>query len=95
MPSLAVILVAAALANFFFFSGRPFGLLAPRGIKPVWVRLAEQSCAFCAFLFVCVMSERVQYGSAYSQGWEFYVVLLCVFLVLSFPGFIYRFFWAH
>jgi len=27
----------------------------------------------------------------FPRGWEFYVVNLCIFMVLGFPGFVYRY----
>ena len=32
-------------------------------------------------------------GRATPQGWEFYALTACLFLVLAFPGFVYRFLW--
>lgn len=41
-------------------------------------------CGFLAILF-----EQKVMGEAFSQGWEFYVVSLCLFVVFALPGFIY------
>jgi hypothetical protein len=30
-------------------------------------------------------------GNPFVQGWEFYAVTLCLFLVLAYPGFVYRY----
>jgi hypothetical protein len=30
-------------------------------------------------------------GNTFSQGWEFYAVTGCLFLVLAFPGFVHRY----
>ncbi|MDO4997159.1 MAG: DUF2818 family protein [Neisseria sp.] len=32
-------------------------------------------------------------GAVHSQGWEFYVVVACLYLVAAFPGFVWRYFW--
>lgn len=32
-------------------------------------------------------------GPLHSQNWEFYAVTACLFLVLAFPGFVYRYLW--
>ena len=29
------------------------------------------------------------------QHWEFYAVTACMFIVLAFPGFVYRFLWRR
>lgn len=34
-------------------------------------------------------------GQVSSQGWEFYAVTACLFLVFAFPGFVYRFLWRR
>lgn len=38
-------------------------------------------------------AERATFGQAAAQGWEFYAVTACIFLVFSFPGFVYRALW--
>ena len=38
-------------------------------------------------------AERASFGSAASQGWEFYAVTGCLFLVFAFPGFVYKALW--
>jgi hypothetical protein len=48
-------------------------------------------CACDGLLFV----ERLVEGVSYGQGWEFQVVLLCLFVVAGFPGFVHRFFWKE
>ena len=32
-------------------------------------------------------------GSVHPQDWEFYVVVVCLYLVAAFPGFVWRYFW--
>lgn len=34
-------------------------------------------------------------GSAFVQGWEFYAVTLSLFIVLAYPGFVYRYLLKH
>jgi hypothetical protein len=40
-------------------------------------------------------AESVTMGQVAPQKWEFYATTACVFLVFSFPGFIYRFLWQR
>jgi hypothetical protein len=35
--------------------------------------------------------EQKLNGEIYAQGWEFYAVTLCLFLVFALPGFIYQY----
>jgi hypothetical protein len=30
-------------------------------------------------------------GNAFPQGWQFYAVTVCLYLVLGFPGFVHRY----
>jgi hypothetical protein len=34
-------------------------------------------------------------GVAHSQHWEFYAVTASMFIVLAFPGFVYRYLWRQ
>ena len=34
-------------------------------------------------------------GNAFNQGWQFYAVTVCLFLVLAYPGFVWRYLWQH
>lgn len=38
-------------------------------------------------------AEYATLGQAASQGWEFYAVTACLFLVFAFPGFVYKVLW--
>ena len=34
-------------------------------------------------------------GEIYPQGWQFYAITFCLFLVLAYPGFVYRYLWKR
>ena len=34
-------------------------------------------------------------GETYQQGWEFYAITFCLFIVLSLPGFLYKYNLKH
>lgn len=38
-------------------------------------------------------AEQSTFGLTATQGWEFYAVTACIFLVFAFPGFVYRVLW--
>ncbi len=38
---------------------------------------------------------ETQLGNPFPQGWEFYAITLCLYLVLAFPGFVYRYLLRH
>lgn len=86
-----VILIAAALANLPFVTERFFGLVPLRAPnKSFWLRLVELAVLYAAVLGVSRLLES-RAGNAFSQGWEFYAVTVCLFIVLAYPGFVYRY----
>lgn len=40
-------------------------------------------------------AERASLGQVAPQGWEFYAVTSCLFLVFAFPGFVYKVLWKR
>ncbi len=40
-----------------------------------------------------LLIEKQIIGNTHNQDWEFYVITFCLFLVFSFPGFIYKVIW--
>jgi hypothetical protein len=37
--------------------------------------------------------EKQTLGNIHEQGWEFYIITFFLFLVFSFPGFVYKVVW--
>jgi hypothetical protein len=84
-----VILLAALAANLPFITEGLFGLVPIRR-KPFWLRLIELAVLYALVgLAAYLLESRV--GDAFSQGWEFYTVTGCLFIVLAFPGFVFRY----
>jgi hypothetical protein len=86
-----IILLAALAANLPFVNERLFGAIplgAPR--KPFWLRLVEMAVLYALVGVVAYLLES-RIGNVFSQGWEFYAVTICLFVVLAFPGFVYRY----
>jgi hypothetical protein len=44
-------------------------------------------------LFAHVLEANI--GNTFSQGWEFYAVTGCMFLVLAYPGYVLRYLKKH
>ncbi|NOT14528.1 MAG: DUF2818 family protein [Methylotenera sp.] len=55
--------------------------------------LLELIVLYFAMGAVVRYAEHAIFGQVASQGWEFYAVTACIFLVFSFPGFVYRTMW--
>ncbi len=88
-----LIFLALLGANLPFLNQRLFALirLGPTTIKkPLWVRLIE----LVIFYFLIggmgyLLESRM--GNVFPQGWEFYAITVCLFIVLAFPGFVFQY----
>jgi hypothetical protein len=91
------LLIALALlsANLPFLTEKVFALLPYRRggaavVKPFWLRLAE---VLVSYLIVGAVGFAFEgaLGNRFSQGWQFYAITLCLYLVMAYPGFVYRY----
>ena len=91
LSSWFVILLAVIAANLPFFNERLFAVLPLKSsIKPLWMRLGElAACYFLVRSAGYALESRM--GNAFPQGWEFYAITACLFLVLAYPGFVFRY----
>lgn len=88
---LLLFLLGVFLANLPFASDRLFGVVKVVR-KGGWARVMEVLLGYFLTGSLGMYLESVV--SQHSpQGWEFYAVSFCLFLVLGFPGFIYRYLW--
>jgi len=94
MTNIILLLLALVLANSPWFSERLFFVI-PVKQKPknvAWFLLELVTLYFIIGLIIRY-AEHTKMGQVATQKWEFYAITACLFLVLAFPGFIYRFFW--
>jgi hypothetical protein len=91
LSSWFVILLAVLAANLPFVNERLLAVV-PLGSnrKPVWLRLIELIVLYAVVGILGYMLES-RIGNAFAQGWEFYAVTACLFLVFAYPGFVYRY----
>ncbi len=87
--------VAIAAANAPFLSRRILLLVKPAGFdaggdKHAGWRVLEVVLLYFATLGLARLLEA-RAGQLYSQGWEFYAITAGLFLVLAYPGFVYRY----
>ncbi|MBI3284675.1 MAG: DUF2818 family protein [Burkholderiales bacterium] len=88
-----IVVLAVLAANLPFLNERCFALFALRRFsfsKPFWVRLLELLALYSALGFVGFTLESGM-GNRFQQGWEFYAITACLFVVLAFPGFVFRY----
>lgn len=95
LSSWFVITLALLAANLPFLNERLFALVplkrsnAPGG-KPLWLRLIEVLVMyFLVGVGAYLLESRA--GNAFAQNWEFYAITLFLFVVLAYPGFVWRY----
>lgn len=82
---------AIVLANIpWIFENRLFVFLVVK-VKSFWINLAEWFLYFILMGIISFLLELKVMGHVKEQEWEFYVVGLFMFMIFSFPGFIYRY----
>jgi fatty acid desaturase len=62
--------------------------------KPFFERLLEV-LVFFGLVGMLGFGFELNIGNPFVQGWQFYAVALSLFLVLSYPGFVYRYLMRH
>ena len=86
-----IIFLMAVSANFPFLTESLLGVWRlKQADKPFFIRLLELIVLYFVVLGIARLLES-NAGNAFSQGWQFYAVTVCLFLVLAFPGFIFRY----
>ena len=89
------LLIALALvsANLPFVTERVLGVVPwrqGRAPKPFWVRLLEV-LVWYAVVGALAFAAESSLGNRFEKGWEFYAITLSLYLVLAYPGFVYRY----
>ena len=90
-----VIVLAAVAANLPFFNERLFAMIPLKSRrKAFWMRLCELVALYAMVGGVAYALEK-SIGSVQHQGWEFYAITACLFIVLAYPGFVHRYLRRH
>lgn len=84
--------LAVVTANLPFLSERVFAVLPWRkaGAKPFWLRFLEVIALYLAVGAIGFAIEG-SLGNKFKQGWEFYAITLSLYLVMAYPGYVYRY----
>ncbi|GHT86348.1 membrane protein [Betaproteobacteria bacterium] len=86
--------LALIAANLPFLFERVLLVMRPRaGRKAFGWRVLELVVLYFIVGGAAAVFEHGAYGVVYPQGWEFYAITACLFLVFAFPGFVYRYLW--
>lgn len=88
--------LAALAANLPFWGGRRrfFGLRCFSGDKGFGWILLEWLLAWGLWMGLALLLEK-RMQPIHPQNWQFWVVSLCLFLILAFPGFTARYLWPQ
>lgn len=90
-----LVVIAALAANLPFFSRRIFLAIKPASsAKGIAWCLAELVVLYFAVGGIALALEA-RSGQVYPQNWEFYAMTGCMFLVLAYPGFVWRYLWKR
>jgi hypothetical protein len=95
LPYWVLLVFAVLAANLPFMSERIFFAFKPKrpeGSKALGWRLAELILLYFVLGLFARALEASQ-GQVYPQGWEFYAATACLFIVLAYPGFVWRYMW--
>jgi|TARA_B110000014_G_C20094556_1_gene573546 hypothetical protein len=76
-----------ATKNFLFFFKKPK--------KNNFLIIVELIFFYFIFGNFLLLIEKQVIGNTHNQDWEFYAITFCLFLVFSFPGFIYKIIWKR
>jgi hypothetical protein len=92
MEASLLLVIAMIAANLPFLVERLFFVKRPAGGKHLGWRLLELLVLYFVVGGIGLLLEK-KGGDIHGQNWEFYAVTASLFLVLAFPGFIYRYLW--
>lgn len=96
MTNTILLLIAFLVANLPWFSNRLFFTI-PLKHQPKafgWC-LLELIVLYFIIGAVALYTEYATMGQMAKQNWEFYAITASLFVVFSFPGFVYRYFWQR
>ncbi|WP_341675122.1 DUF2818 family protein [Niveibacterium sp. SC-1] len=95
LGTFVLLAISLLLANLPFLSERLFGLLRLARKKGLALRLLEVVLAYFLVGGISLLIETQRFGSVFPQGWEFYAVTACLFLVFAYPGFVRHTLWRN
>lgn len=91
LSSWFVIILAAFAANLPFLNERFLSVFTLNKLnKPIRVRLLELAIFYIVVRIIAFQLEA-HIGNVFPQRWEFYAITFCLFIVLAFPGFVFRY----
>ncbi|HCK04390.1 MAG: DUF2818 family protein [Methylophilales bacterium] len=93
MINLSLILFTFLVANIPWLSNNLFVFFPMSKPKSISIIMLEVIVFYFFLGGFFVFIEKQVVGNIHSQEWEFYIITFFLFLVFSFPGFIYKIVW--
>lgn len=94
MTQTLVLIVAFIVANLPWLSDKLFYVIPLKAkTKNLAWCIFELLVLYFAVGFLALYAEFSVFGEISHQAWEFYAITLSLFVVLAFPGFIYKILW--
>ncbi|OQW70146.1 MAG: hypothetical protein BVN34_02355 [Proteobacteria bacterium ST_bin12] len=94
MTQFIILILAFAAANLPWLSNRLFYVIPLKNkVKNLVWCLLELMILYLIVGCIAFYTEYSIFGQTSSQGWEFYIVTISLFLVFAFPGFVYKLLW--
>ena len=88
-----LILLAFVAANLPFMNNRVLAVWQPKSSvssKAFWLRALELFALYVLVGALGIAFER-WIGNVFTQRWEFYAITFSLFVVMAFPGFVFRY----
>ncbi|WP_206953037.1 DUF2818 family protein [Trinickia acidisoli] len=86
-----IVLLALVGANVPFLNQRLFAVVPlPMAKKSVWIRIAELIVLYFVVGMIGFYLEA-RAGNRFEQGWQFYAITFCLFIVFAFPTFTFQY----
>jgi len=85
-----LVFAAFLLANLPWFTDKLFAFKSLSKAKAFSTRIFEWFVLYFIIGSIALGLETKLNGDRHEQGWEFYVVTLCLFMVFALPGIIFQ-----
>jgi hypothetical protein len=96
MTNIILLLIIFLVANLPWFSNRLFYIVPLKHQPKVFGWCVLELVVFYFVMgAISFYTERSTMGQVAEQNWEFYAVTASLFIVLAFPGFVYKYFWQR
>ena len=94
-----VIILALLAANMPFFNERLLAFIPLKRTevaykKSILLRLMELIFLYASVAFFSYFLESNS-GNTFPQDWQFFAITSCLFIVFSYPGFVFRYLRKH